>query len=420
MENSVAAGGDSKKVTIWSAAFVALLVSNFLRTMGQSLANTALPLYAYDLGAAASIVGIVSGSFAVTALLSRPFIGPAFDSFSKKKMILIFGIILAVAGYAYAFVDTIPAIIVVRLIHGLGMGGAAPLGMALASDILPDEKMNTGISIYSLAQALATAVGPAFAIWAVDALGYFATFMITGTFLVVCCIVVAIFVKEPEVASRPPYELSLKRAFAKRAIPVTIVVTLMTASFSCVGSFLAIYGQLMGVAQVGLLFTIYALCMLVTRPAVGKLADRFGTTKVVVPTSLAFIAAFVIFTFADGFPMMAVAAVVMACGWGAASPLLQSLIFQCVPDYQHGSASNTCFMGIDIGNLIGPYIGGFVVDVATPLLGSELAGYSAMWLIMTIPVAAGLILYLAIRGKIEKYKEEAAMENVAVLLELDD
>ena len=149
---------------IWTAPFVALVAVNFLRMMGQAISGTALPLYAYSLGAAATAVGFVSGAFAISALLIRPFIGPAFDSFSKSRLFLIFGIVLAVAGYAYAFTTTVESIVVVRLIHGIGMGCTAPLGLAIASDILPRDKIGSGIGFYTLAQSTAQAIGPAFAI----------------------------------------------------------------------------------------------------------------------------------------------------------------------------------------------------------------------------------------------------------------
>lgn len=404
-------GGKSEKKTIWSAAFVALLVVNFLRMMGQAIGNTVVPLYAYELGATASIVGFVSGAFAITALAIRPFAGPAFDSFSKKKLFLIFGIVLAVAGYAYAFADNVPIIVAVRLLHGIGMGCTAPLGLAIVSEILPIEKMNSGISIYTLAQTVAIAVGPAFGVWAVDAIGYFATFMIMGTFLAVTCVVIVIFVKEGPALDRPPYQLRLGRMFARRALGLTAVMMLMAIAFSCVGSFLVIYGRQLGIAEIGLFFTINAGCMLATRPLFGRLSDKYGADKVIVPAMVMFALSFVVLAFADGMPMIVAAAVISACGYGAASPLVQAVIFKCVPSVQRGSASNTSYIGLDLGNLIGPYAGGAVVDLLVPLVGGETAAYSGLWLALLVPIFAGLALFVALIPRLRRYEAEALVHD---------
>lgn len=408
--------------SIWSASFIALVAVNFLRMMGQAISGTALPLYAYSLGAAATAVGFVSGAFAISALLIRPFIGPAFDSFSKTKLFLIFGIVLAVAGYAYAFATTVETIVAVRLIHGIGMGCTAPLGLAIASDILPRNKMGSGIGFYTLAQSTAQAIGPAFAIWSANTLGYFTTFMVTGTFMVACCIVVKIFVKEPagNVASRPPYRLSMDRAFAKRAIPMSLVLMVVAIPFSCATSFIAIYGQLLGVEQVGMYFVVNAVCMMLTRPLFGRLADRVGAEKVVGPTLVMFALSYVVLANTTTIWGFLIAAVIGACGFGACSPIVQAIVFQCVPAVQRGSASNTSYTGMDLGTLIGPYLGGFAIELATPVLGSEVGAYSFMWLVMIVPIAAGLLLFHALCGRVRRYEKLSADETRQALSELED
>lgn len=399
-----------QSTTIWSAAFVALLAVNFLRMMGQSIGNTIVPLYAHELGATAEIVGFVAGAFAITALAIRPFAGPAFDSFSKKRLFLIFGIVLAAAGYAYAFANTVPMIVAVRLLHGVGMGCTAPLGLAIVSEILPVSKMNSGISIYTVAQTVALAVGPAFGVWAVDAIGYFATFMVMGTFLAVTCVVVAVFVKERSVDRRPPYQLRLNRMFSRRALGLTAVMMLMSIAFSCVGTFLVIYGKQIGIDDIAWFFTVNAGCMLATRPLFGWLSDKYGANKVVVPTMAMFALSFIVLAFANGMPMIILAAVVSACGFGAASPLVQAVVFKCVPLGERGSASNTSYIGLDIGNLVGPYAGGMVVELLIPVVGVA-AAYSGMWLAMLVPIAASCALFIALGPRIRRYEQEAAAED---------
>ena len=409
--DNLKSSGKSVKTTIWSVTFVALLIVNFLRMMGQSIANTIIPLYVYDLGAVASIVGFAGGAFSITALLVRPFAGPAFDSFSKKMLFTVFGFVMAVAGFAYAFVHSVEGVIIVRLLHGIGMGCTAPLGMAIVSEILPEEKMASGIGIYSLSMAVAQAIGPAYGIWSVGVIGYALTFIIVGAFLTVTCFITIFFVEDVDKGKDlPPYQLKMSRAFSKRAIGPTIVLGLQSLAFSCINSFMAIYGGLLGIEQIGLYFTVYALSMLVALSVIGKAADKYGAHNVMLPAMVLFAVSFLIVAFGHTLVWILIAAVVGAFGFGVCAPLSQTIVFKCVPVSQRGSASNTIYVGMDLGMLFGPYIAGLAIEMFQASLGTEVAGYSAMWLTMIVPVAISFVLLVAIRGRIKRYQSEVLAE----------
>ena len=51
-----------------------------------------------------------------------------------------------------------------------------------------------------------------------------------------------------------------------------------------------------------------------------------------------------------------------------------------------GAASCTCYIGNDVGSILGPNISGLLV---------ELFGYSSMWLCMVVPVAIALVIVVA-------------------------
>ena len=90
--------------------------------MGQFMMNTLIPKYADHLGATASIVGLVSSMFAVTALAIRPLAGPAFDFFSKKKLLMLAIGVIALAFVGYSLSSSVQMVMVFRLLHGFGVG----------------------------------------------------------------------------------------------------------------------------------------------------------------------------------------------------------------------------------------------------------------------------------------------------------
>ena len=140
----------TKSPTIWSVPFVALMMANFFQSIVSFAAHTTLPVYAHALGASTAMVGFVSGGFAVTALLVRPFAGPAFDSYSRKRLYVAALGIIGMAFVVLIVVDNLVLLIVARLIQGVGIGCAGPLAISLASEYLPASKFSSGISIFTL------------------------------------------------------------------------------------------------------------------------------------------------------------------------------------------------------------------------------------------------------------------------------
>lgn len=249
--------------SIWSVPFVILMAVNFFQSMAAFMANATLPVFADSLGATASMVGVVVSSFTLSALLVRPFAGPAFDSFSRKRLLLIAQGIICLSFFAYGFVDSLGVLIAIRLFHGVDIGCSGPLAMSLVSEYLPATKFASGISIYALAQSFAQVIGPATGLYLVDAVGFSAAYFLAAALLVVA--MGGIFAIREPYRERLPYQLKLSRMFAREAVGKAAALMLIAVSFSCMGSYVVLYGYGRGVADMGLFFVVYALCLVVTR-----------------------------------------------------------------------------------------------------------------------------------------------------------
>ena len=390
--------GASKRETIWSFPFVALMVVNFFQSMAAFMANTTLPLYIDHMGATAAVVGVVVSSFAATALLIRPFAGPAFDSFSKKRLLICAQVIICVSLALYGVADSVPFLLCVRLLHGIGIGCSGPLAMSLVSEFLPAGRMASGISIYALAQTFAQVIGPAVGLWLVEAIGFSPAY-----FLAAGCLLVAMlgvfFLKEP-VRERLPYQFKLNRMFAREAVSKAFVLMLFAISFSCTASYLVLYGTLLDVGNLGMYFTVYALCLLATRPLFGKLADRWGAERVLLIGVVCFAASYVLLSQTRDFAQLMVVAVIGSAGFGACAPLIQSLALSSVPVERRGAASNTAFTGMDLGMLIGPVVGGNVIEMLEPITGSLTQAYASMWIVMLVPL--GIATFAIVRWNLKR------------------
>lgn len=381
-----------QKESIWSFPYIALMVTNLFQSTAAFMTNTTLPVYADSMGVGTAMIGIIVSSFSISAILVRPFAGPAFDSFSRKKLLLISQLIICISLFLYGIVDSVGALIAVRLAHGIGIGCSGPLAMSLVSEFLPRSRFASGISIYALAQSVAQVIGPALGLYLVELVGFSLTFFVAGGSLVLAIICVAL-IKEPY-RERLLYELKLDRMFAPPAVGKGIALMLLATSFGCMGAYVVLYGYSRGVEEMGVFFVVYAICLIVTRPVFGKLADRFGSPRVLMLGIVCFAGSYFLLSRAESIPGFLGAAVVGSAGFGCCGPLLQSMALASVPEARRGAASNTAFTGLDLGVLFGPIIGGFFVEQLTAT-GSSLANaYADMWLIMLIPAAGAFIIAL--------------------------
>ena len=292
----------------------------------------------------------------------------------------------------YGVVNTLPALIAVRLLHGIGIGCSGPLAMSFVSEFLPASRMASGISIYALAQSFAQVMGPAVGLWLVDVFGFSGAY-----FLAAGCLLIAMFgvfaIKEPP-RQRLPYEFKVSRMFAREALDKAAAIMLLATSFSCTASYLVLYGTLMGIEGIGLYFTVYALCLVVMRPLLGKLADRFGSPRILAVGLLFFAASYIALSLASDMRGLLIAAVLGSAGFGCCAPLIQTLGLSSVGPERRGAASNTVFTGLDVGMLLGPVVGGNVIEALVPILGGQIEAYSAMWIVMLVPAAGTLAIVL--------------------------
>ena len=385
--------------TIWNKAFVDIFIINIALNTGQYMMNTLIPKFAEHLGATATIIGMVSGMFAVTALGVRPIVGPATGYFKKNRLLAIAIGNIALAYICYGLSGSVPMLIVGRLLQGIGMGFLAPVLLALASNALPGSKMASGIGIYSLGQAIATAVGPSIGLALSGAIGYNSTFLI-GAVIMGIVLVPALRLESGEPAREGKFKISLNNMIALEVIIPTIIMFFLGGTYSCINSFIVIYGEKCGVEQIGLFFTAYALCLLISRPISGKIADKYGMDKAIIPGILIYALSFIIISFSRSLPMFIFAGAVSAFGYGVCQPSIQAICMKLVSRERRGVAGNTNYIGVDSGFLLMPALAGYIVTFVLNQSNNEIFAYAVMYRVMTIPIFIALIIFLIKRKEI--------------------
>ncbi len=375
---------------IWNAVFVSVFLTNLLYSFGLQMCNSMVPKYADYLGAAPTIVGTVASIFSVSALIFKLFAAPAIDTYNRKYILIGAMVVMCIAATGYSVSYSVPMLMGSRLLSGVGMAFMGTCCLAMAADALPAGKLATGIGYFAIAQAVAQAIAPTIALKLLDTIGYNLTFAVAAGFMF-AGVFVASRVKVSFTRVKK-FKISLSSVIAKEAlIPAGILLFLGMASY-VVMSFLVIYGGKQGVgSNIGYYFTVYAATMLISRPLVGKLTDKFGHIKVLLPAMLCFAGSFIVISYATTLWMFLVAAFIAAFGYGAAQPAVQALAMKMVPKARRGAGSCTSYIGMDGGNLIGPVVAGFVI---------QNFGYADMWRIMVFPIILAAAFVIIFRRQI--------------------
>ena len=382
--------GDQTVITkIWNAAFISIVIANAMMNLGQQMVNSLVSKYADYLGAPSPVIGMLTGAFAATALVLKIISGPAIDSFDRKKILLASMVLMAISYVGFGLSRNILMLYICCLMEGAARAFTATVCLAIAADTLPRDRFGAGIGVYSLAQTACMAIGPTISLTLYRIIGYNNTFFL-GAILVSIGVLTTVQLKVHS-QGKSKFKVTLSRIFAKEALIPAILNFVLSGTFLAINSFLAIYAINMGVVNIGFFFTVYAGTMLISRPLVGRMTDRYGLVRIMIPAIFAFALAFYLISIANSLWMFLLAAFVSAFGYGAASPAIQTLCMKCVPDNRRGAASSSYFVSSDLGNLIGPVMAGVVVSWV---------GYQRMWQVMIVPIFLALVYLLVCSGKI--------------------
>ena len=370
----------SSNASLWSKDFIVIIIINLLMFLGWYLFLPTLPLHAKAMGGTDSMLGWLLGATTLAAIVFRPIAGILLDSVGRKK-ILIGGIIILLAASVYfPFLTTVAAIIALRVLHGVGWGFASTASSTIASYNIPKEKFGEGMGYFSLSNSLTMAIAPAIGLAIIASRGFKPVSFIAAILLVLS-LILNLFLKEEK------KEKSIKLSFyEKNAILPSLVMFLVTTTYGAINGFLSIYSTSIGIQNIGMYFTVYAITLLISRPILGKATDKYGFSVVVYPGLLLVALTMVFLSKATSLPNFLISAFLYGIGMGALQSSLQTMAIRNSSKGSVGAANATFFTGFDGGIGAGSIIGGFI---------ATRVGYGTMYLYFTLfAVIAALIIFI--------------------------
>jgi DHA2 family multidrug resistance protein len=151
----------------WLIALTVTLAT-FMEVLDTSIANVALPHIAGSLGASQDEATWVLTSYLVASAVILPISGWLSNRFGRKRFYLTCVALFTACSVLCGFAPTLPALVLARVLQGIGGGGLAPSEQAILADTFPLAKRGQAFALYGMAVVVAPAIGPTLGGWITD------------------------------------------------------------------------------------------------------------------------------------------------------------------------------------------------------------------------------------------------------------
>ncbi len=280
---------------------IAVMLAVLMQVLDTTIANVALPHMQATLGATQESINWVLTSYIVASAIALPISGWLAERVGRKRLLIWSVIGFTVASFLCAVAQSLPEMVIFRIVQGLCGAFLVPLAQATMFDINPPEKHAQAMSLFGGGLMIGPILGPVLGGWLTDSFDWRWVFLVN--------------------------------------IPVGAVATLMLLRFMPGDETQRRKFDLMGFAYLGL--ALAALQMMLDR---GQHLDWFESAEVWIEAGL-FAGAFWLFVthtltakepifarsmfadrnFALGLAFMAVTGVLLLAGLALLPPLLQQL-----------------------------------------------------------------------------------------------
>lgn len=363
---------------LWNKWYIIILLLSMVNHVASQLITPVVSKYAMSIGATMASAGTIAGLMSLAAMFARPFAGLSSDRINKKLIIAVAGAVMGVCMYFYSASKSVEMMAAVRFVHGIFFSFSTVALLAFNTMFIPKDKIGEGIGWSVVTTTLATAVGPNLGLWLVDHYGYKACFVAAaiGTIIPNLCFLVVPNRQEPHVPGKSA-KFNMNDFISLQIFPFALLTGLFSCCNGIVNSFLTLLGDERGIEGVGVFFTAYSVILIVTRPITGKLYDQKGIKFIMYPSIALAALSMLLLGKATSTWAVLLAGVFKALGQGTGAPSIQAHCLKKLGRDKAGVVSSTCYMGNDIGNTVGPAIGGLI---------ASRAGYGSMFITIAVSV----------------------------------
>jgi MFS family permease len=335
--------------------------------------NPALPLFIRSLDVPMGTVGFIAAASTVVGIVVSLPAGILSDIIGRRRVILIAAIVFASAPFLYLLVTQPWHLVLVRIYHGFATAILGPVAMAAVADTF-DRGRGEKMGWYSSASVAGRILAPFAGGVLIFGNNFQWVYLVTGI-VGTLSLIAALKLPRPATAHVPIGELGKKeRGEIKRDIiamlthrgilATSVVEAVQYFAFGCLEVFLPIYlNEQLGfkTLSIGLLFTIQFAVVILAKPWMGRLSDRYGRVSTITIGLLLGAVSVTVITWSSNYAVMAVLIGLFGLGLATVTASSAPLAADLARDSNYGGALGILSSVKDIGHSTGPMAGGLLI-----------------------------------------------------------
>jgi MFS family permease len=323
-----------------------------------------LPVAPYQilaLGGSAAAAGLFLGFLTYSSALAAPVTGTLADRIGPRRILIAASVALAGFSVAYAVLPTYQLLLTLVVIHGVFWSGLLSSSATYVASLVPTARRAEGIGYWGLSTVLAVSVAPTIGLWIFSHGGWSAMCLEAAALNLVMALIA--WRLPPDVPrEHGGRAISMKTLLEWRVLVLSFTLFLYAFGYGGLTSFVALYTDQQGVRPRALYFTIFAIVIIITRPFIGRFADRVGYRRVFVPCVLLIVAGFALLALGGSRQYLVASAVIFGLGFGSAYPVFLAHVLGFVDEARRGATFGSIIGAFDTGVGTGSIVMGWIIE----------------------------------------------------------
>jgi MFS family permease len=330
------------------------------------------PFHILALGGSTFASGLFLGILTYASAFSAPLTGALVDRAGAREVLVVASVAITAFSIAYAVIPDYRIMLALVVVHGIFWSGLLTGSGAYMTNILPEQRRAEGLAYWGLSTIAAIAVAPTIGFW-VFRFGWRVMCLEAAALNVAMACIAWTLPAQPRERSEPAKRRASERVggagVAKppgqlieyRVLVLSFTLFLYSFGYGGVTSFTALYADANGVHPKGVFLTTLALAILVTRPLSGRLGDRFGYRRILLPSLVVVAIGLSILIFGGTKTHLVASAIVYGAGFGTAYPVFAGYVLRHVTAQRRGAAFGAILACFDTGIGTGSTTMGWII-----------------------------------------------------------
>ena len=333
------------------------------------------PLYAISSGSGDFSAAITTTIFMLATVGAELATTTVMRRIGQQRTLALGIVLLGVPVIALLLSSTLPVILLVSAVRGIGFAFVIIAGAAMVAALTDESHHGRGIALYGVVVGIPSVLALPFGVWLVEHIGFTPLFLFSGAAALLGIITLLIRIDIPRPAEvhgllrtlRRPAVLRLAIVFFCSTLAAGVVITWTPITGS------ATHGSFPAAAA---LFA-YGLAATGARWLAGRFGDSRDPNALLVPSVAVGAAGLFVMAFLSDW--MIVGALVFGVGLGFLQNATLQLMFKSAGPSGYGSASAIWNVAYDIGLAIGAFgFGTLSASYSLPLLVAALLVLASM------------------------------------------